>query len=103
VSRGRIAVTVARVAGGIEELVRLDLPPGATAGDAAAASGLARHGDDVALAIYGRRARPGTPLADGDRVELCGPLVVTPADARRRRAAAGEPRRPAGDLPGRGK
>jgi putative ubiquitin-RnfH superfamily antitoxin RatB of RatAB toxin-antitoxin module len=104
VSRATITVTVASVAAGLEELVRVELPVGATAAEAVVAAGLGgrlRRASALALAIHGRLAQPDTPLADGDRVELCRPLVVTPADARRARAGA-RARRPA-DLPGAGK
>ena len=103
-SRATIAVTVASVAAGLEELVRVELPVGATAAEAVVAAGLGarlRPAFDLALAVRGRHAQPDTPLADGDRVELCRPLVATPADARRARAGA-RARRPA-DLPGTGK
>jgi putative ubiquitin-RnfH superfamily antitoxin RatB of RatAB toxin-antitoxin module len=104
VSRATITVTVASVAAGLEELVRVELPAGATVADAVAAAALGarlRNASDVALAIHGRRAQADTPLTDGDRVELCRPLVAAPADARRARADARV--RPPADLPGAGK
>ena len=92
-----VAVVVAYVAPGVEALVAIEVPAGATVADAVAASGLvARHRLDVrslGYAIYGQRAHPGTPLRAGDRVELTRPLVADPKDARRRRAAAAPPRR----------
>ena len=72
------------------ESVRLDLAEGATAGDAVARSGLAMEGV-VALAVHGVRVEAGTPLRDGDRVELLRPLQADPKDARRRRAARPKP------------
>jgi uncharacterized protein len=75
----------------VQDLVTVDLPEGATAADAVSSSGLAlRHGFDPArttLGIFGRRAAPFTVLADGDRVELCRPLLADPKAARRRRAS----------------
>jgi len=41
---------------------------------------------EIGYAIFGQRAHPDTPLADGDRVELLRPLVADPKDLRRRRA-----------------
>ena len=68
------------------------MPAGATAGDAVARSGLvATHRIDLGatrLGIRGRRVDADTVLADGDRVEICRPLVADPKDARRMRAGA---------------
>ncbi len=69
------------------EAVVVDLPPGATLAQALAASGLDAAGI-AAYAIFGQRADAGTPLSDGDRVELLRPLEVDPKQARRLRAAA---------------
>lgn len=69
------------------EAVMLELPAGATVGDAVAASGLPL--DAISgYAIHGERAIAARPLRDGDRVELLRPLQVDPKEARRRRAAA---------------
>jgi uncharacterized protein len=92
-----VQVTVAYVAPGIEALVPLTLPERSTLADAVARSGIvARHALDPAtlvLAVFGRRADPATPLANGDRVEITRPLVVDAKAARRARAAA-KPHRP---------
>lgn len=86
----RIRVCVAFAAPGEASLVELQLPAGATVADAAAQSALiARHGLDpaaIAFAIFGQRADPDTPLADGDRVELTRPLPADPKQVRRERA-----------------
>jgi putative ubiquitin-RnfH superfamily antitoxin RatB of RatAB toxin-antitoxin module len=88
-------VVVAYAAPGVEALVPVALPNGATVADAIARSGVvARYGLDpraLAPAIFGQRADPATPLADGDRVELTRPLV---ADAKAQRIARVRPRRP---------
>ncbi len=65
----------------------LDLASGATVDDALAASAIAREGV-AGVAIHGARARGDTPLRDGDRIELLGPLLADPKDSRRRRALA---------------
>ena len=70
------------------ERVALELPEGATLGDALAASGLPLDGV-AGYALHGERAGPEAPLHDGDRVELLRPLLVDPKEARRRRAAKG--------------
>ena len=68
------------------ESVRLEMPLGATVGEAVAASGLPLEAV-AAWAVHGVRAEPGTLLRDGDRVELLRPLQADPKEARRRRAA----------------
>ena len=87
----RIAVTVAYAAPGVEALLVVTLPAGATVNDAIAQSGIAvTLALDLALlqfAIFGQRAKGETPLANGDRVELTRPLIADPGRARRKRAA----------------
>ena len=68
------------------ERIELELPAGATAADALSAAGI--EPGDTPFAIFGVRAEPGTPLTEGDRIELLRPLQVDPKDARRARAAA---------------
>jgi len=38
------------------------------------------------VGVFGRVVSPGTPLADGDRVEVYRPLAADPKSARRARA-----------------
>jgi putative ubiquitin-RnfH superfamily antitoxin RatB of RatAB toxin-antitoxin module len=72
------------------ERVAVTLPPGATVGDALAASGLVeRHG--LALAtltcgVWGLRCDVTRALIEGDRVDVCRPLVIGPKEARRLRS-----------------
>jgi putative ubiquitin-RnfH superfamily antitoxin RatB of RatAB toxin-antitoxin module len=83
----RVEVVYA-VAGG-HDAAFVDLPPGATVGDALAASGIGeRHpGVDLSLlGIFGRRVGREARLVDGDRVEVYRPLALDPKEARRRRA-----------------
>jgi putative ubiquitin-RnfH superfamily antitoxin RatB of RatAB toxin-antitoxin module len=85
-----LTVTVAYAAAGIEAVVPVTLPAGATVADAVAASNLVARFDlpaTIAFAIYGQRARPETPLVDGDRVELTRPLIADAKAIRRARAA----------------
>jgi putative ubiquitin-RnfH superfamily antitoxin RatB of RatAB toxin-antitoxin module len=74
-----------------EAVDEVDVPAHATLAEAVDRSGIAlRLALDVgrlAFAIHGQRAVAGTPLRDGDRVELLRPLVADPKDVRRRRAA----------------
>ena len=93
-----IRVCVAYAAPGVEALVDLRLPAGATVADAVAHSALVgRHGLDpaaIAFAIFGQRAAADTPLADGDRIELTRPLPADPKHARRERARARPAQKP---------
>ena len=90
-------VTVAYAAPGVEVVVPVVLPAGATIADAIAASGLVERLSlpaTIAYAIYGQRAARDTPLVEGDRVEITRPLVAD-AKAVRVARAAGKPRLPA--------
>lgn len=77
-------ITVVHALPGCQALVELDLAPGATAGAAAAASGLC--GPEAVLGLAGKRVPPGRALQEGDRVEILRPLAMDPNEARRRRA-----------------
>lgn len=75
------------------DLQVFELPVGTTAGQAVLAAGLPeRHpGFDlgtVTVAVWGRAVPPSAVLRDGDRLELCRPLVVDPKEARRLRYRA---------------
>lgn len=70
----------------------LRVAPGATVDDAIRASGVLADFPEIDLArnrvgVFGRLARPGQPLRDGDRVEIYRPLTADPKAARRLRAA----------------
>jgi putative ubiquitin-RnfH superfamily antitoxin RatB of RatAB toxin-antitoxin module len=74
-----------------QDIVVLDLAPGATVRDAVVASGLLeRHGlpdpPCLALGISGARVPAERTLAEGDRVEILRPLAADPIAARRLRA-----------------
>jgi uncharacterized protein len=88
-------VTVAYAAPDVEALVVVRVPPGTSVGDTVAQSGIvARLGLDASrldFAIFGRRVRADTPVADGDRVELTRPLEADPKRIRRSRAASRNP------------
>ena len=67
------------------ESVELDLPEGATVGDALAACGFFDAGHPV-VAVHGVIATLDTLLIDYDRVEVLRPLLIDPKEARRLRA-----------------
>ena len=74
----------------VQDIVALELPDGAVAGQALEASGLLdRHGLSAArlkLGISGRRIAPGQRMRDGDRLEILRALAADPNEARRERA-----------------
>lgn len=82
--RARLRVEVVQARAGRQDIVRLELAQGATAGDAVRASGLAAAG--IAIGIGGKSVPAARVLRDGDRVELLRPLAAEPNEARRRRA-----------------
>ena len=95
-----IDVSVSWVGPSVQEIVPLVLPAGATAAQAVARSGLVEaHAIDLAavrFGIRGRLARADTRLQDGDRVDICRPLLADPGDARRARARLRAGRQPGG-------
>jgi len=62
----------------------LELPAGAVVRDALIAAGI--DVEASAVGVFGKRVRPDTPLADGDRVEIYRPLLLDPKERRRERA-----------------
>lgn len=92
-------VTVAWVAPGVEELVPVQVEPGATVRHVLARCGLVERYtldlEALAVGIFGTRTTLDAPVRDGDRVELYRSLVVDPKEARRRRAAHATARRAA--------
>ena len=89
--KSEVAITVAYAAPDAEAIVPLTLPAGTTVGQAVTASGLrerfALTDQTIGYAIHGQRADGGTPLADGDRIELTRPLIADAKQIRRTRAA----------------
>ncbi|MDX1610518.1 MAG: RnfH family protein [Halofilum sp. (in: g-proteobacteria)] len=74
-----------------QDLVAVDLAPGASVADAVRASGLARRHPEIdpeqgPFSIFSRRCGPERILRPGDRVEILRPLKVDPKEARRQRA-----------------
>ncbi|MDX1604613.1 MAG: RnfH family protein [Candidatus Competibacterales bacterium] len=74
-------------------LITIELPPGSTAAQALAHSGLLETLPEIdpvsaPLGLFGRRCAPDTVLQPGDRVEVYRPLQIDPKQARRRRARA---------------
>ena len=91
----RILVEVVHARPGKQIVVAVELPVGASAGDAVRASGIGAHFpeldvDRAPLGIYGKRVVRERPLVAGDRVEIYRPLTADPKDVRRRLAAQGK-------------
>jgi putative ubiquitin-RnfH superfamily antitoxin RatB of RatAB toxin-antitoxin module len=66
--------------------ISLVVPIGTRVGQAIELSGLLQNFQPTGFAIFGQRCDLTRVLSDGDRIELCRPLVVEPKAARRRRA-----------------
>ena len=64
----------------------VELPSGATVGDAVDAAGF--DPTPAAIGIFGELVDRAHVLQDGDRVDLLGPLLLDPMEARRQRARA---------------
>jgi putative ubiquitin-RnfH superfamily antitoxin RatB of RatAB toxin-antitoxin module len=85
-------VSVAVALPGRQEVIELELGPGATLADAIASARLAERFPGIDFSamragIWSRAAKLATVLRDGDRVELYRPLNADPKDMRRSRAA----------------
>jgi uncharacterized protein len=71
-----------------QRIVRVPFTPGLTAEEAARRSGLVDAIPQVGaaplvLGVFGVRVAERHPLAPGDRVEICRPLLRDPRDRRR--------------------
>lgn len=69
----------------------VELNIGCSVKDAIVKSGIIDHFPEISLSqikvgIFGKTCRLEKPLAEGDRVEIYRPLLITPMDARRHRA-----------------
>ncbi len=87
-----IEVEVARAEGDTVRLSRLTIPASATLEQALALgcrAGLLRPEElgELGVAVFGRRRAPQEHLQPGDRIELLGPLLADPKEARQRRVA----------------
>ncbi|MGK8224806.1 RnfH family protein [Achromobacter xylosoxidans] len=88
---GRIAVSVCYALPAQVWLRELRLPAGATVADALRESGFTQAFPVVqpwerGVGVFGRVVEAGTPLRDGDRVEIYRGLSFDPKESRRRRA-----------------
>jgi uncharacterized protein len=76
-------------------IVKVEVPAGTTAIEAARLSGIEEQFPEIDLGknrmgVFGKLCKPDRPLNAGDRVEIYRPLLVDPRAARRELAAAGK-------------
>ena len=81
-----------------QRLVVVTLQAGARVDSAIFRSGLLEDCPEIDLTrnpvgIFGKRVALDTPLTDHDRVEIYRPLIISPTEARRLRAANRKPPR----------
>lgn len=94
VSKPAITVEVAYALPDKQRIIRIAVPVGTTALEAARLSGIAEHfpGLDVDasdMGVFGKTvAKPAERvLTEGERVEIYRPLIADPKEARKQRAA----------------
>ena len=84
-------ITLAYADTGRQSSIGLDIPEGATLGDALEKAVLPAdvrdHLDAGAVGVWGKVRPLEYKLREGDRIELYRPLVADPKAARRKRAA----------------
>jgi putative ubiquitin-RnfH superfamily antitoxin RatB of RatAB toxin-antitoxin module len=76
---------------GEQVALEVELPAGATVGEAIAASGILARFPEIglnqaAVGVFGERCALDAPVSHGDRVEIYRRLQADPKEARRRRA-----------------
>jgi putative ubiquitin-RnfH superfamily antitoxin RatB of RatAB toxin-antitoxin module len=86
-------VTVAFALPGLQEVLEVEVPDGATVAQALGAAPLAERFPGIDFSaldagLWGVRTARDTALREGDRVELYRPLEADPREMRRRRVKA---------------
>ncbi|WOV91805.1 MAG: RnfH family protein [Candidatus Zeuxoniibacter abyssi] len=81
--RGKIRVQVVDAESDTPWQCDIDLPNGATLGDALAVCG---RGNAASVGVWGKPSGHSRPLNSGDRVEVYRPLANDPREARRRKS-----------------
>ena len=90
-------IEVAYAEPGKQSLQAFQVASGTTARQAVLQSALPTefpHVDFAAapIGIFGKKVKDGTPLREGDRVEVYRALLIDPKENRRRKAAAQQPK-----------
>jgi putative ubiquitin-RnfH superfamily antitoxin RatB of RatAB toxin-antitoxin module len=93
-----ISVEVAYALPNKQTILRLDVPEGTTALEAARLSGIAGQFEEIdldnaKLGIFAKVVSPGQVVREGDRVEIYRPLIADPKEVRKARAARARERR----------
>ena len=91
----KIRVEVAYARPDVQVIMPIDVAPGTTLEEAIRISGILEQFPDIDLSknktsIFGKLAKPNTPLRENDRVEIYRPLIADPKESRRKRAAKKE-------------
>lgn len=78
-----------------QTLLKLDVPPTATIGDAIRLSGLLDKHPEIDLekskfGLFGKLSKTDTVLREKDRIEIYRPLIADPKEVRRKRAEEGK-------------
>jgi putative ubiquitin-RnfH superfamily antitoxin RatB of RatAB toxin-antitoxin module len=94
---GRIRVEVVYALRDRQSLTTVEMEEGGTVNEAIRCSGLLAAFPDIDLrrgkvGIFGRLVSLGTPVRDGDRVEIYRSLIAEPKQARRSRAQRAQQR-----------
>lgn len=87
-----INVTVAYCSPSAAHVIEVSVPEQSTVAEVIRHSRILERCPEINLevnrvGIFNELCEPGTPVRDGDRVEIYRPLVADPRSARRRRAA----------------
>ena len=90
-----IKVEVAYAKPDTQVILQLDVPDGTSLEQAVKSSGILKKFPEIDLSnnklgVFGKIAKPDTPLRDRDRVEIYRPLIADPKESRRKRAAKKE-------------
>jgi len=101
----RLAASVIYALPNEQQVVEVELDPGATVADAIEASKIVERYPEIDLAvnkigIFGKVARLDDPLQPGDRVEIYRPLIADPKEIRKQRAEEGKAMRAGEGRPG---
>lgn len=100
-SEGELLIEVLCSANGLGTIRKVRVPLATTVREAMEASGLMREYPQLGerewiLSSHGRRIQASAPVLSGQRIEILGPLLVSPKEARRQLAAKRASQDPSG-------
>ena len=79
----RILIVTVRASGMTENI--LEVPKGSTLGAVLESAG-SQPQEGESVTVFNEKASPDAALHDGDRIEICAPLICEPKKARGERA-----------------